>query len=65
MAILYGNQAEVGVGLRKAIPSIVKRAELFICSKLWNNAHRPEDVEKQLDETLSQLEIEYLDLYRA
>jgi L-glyceraldehyde reductase len=65
MAIVYGNQTEVGAGLRKVIPSIVKREELFICSKLWNNAHRPENVEKQLDETLSQLGIEYLDLYRA
>lgn len=47
------------------IPSVVKREELFITSKLWNTSHRPEEVEKELDETLKQLQLEYLDLYRA
>ena len=42
----------------------MKREELFITGKLWNDAHRPENVEKQLDETLAQLGIDYLDLYR-
>lgn len=43
----------------------MKREELFITSKLWNTSHRPEEVEKELDETLKQLQLEYLDLYRA
>jgi L-glyceraldehyde reductase len=43
----------------------VKREELFITSKLWNNAHQPDQVEKQLDETLEQLGLDYLDLYRG
>lgn len=47
------------------IPSVVKREELFVTSKLWNTSHRPEEVEKELDETLKQLQLEYLDLYRA
>ena len=42
---------------------MVRREELFITSKLWNNAHRPSEVEKQLDITLSQLGTPYLDLY--
>jgi L-glyceraldehyde reductase len=42
----------------------VKREELFITSKLWNDAHRPDQVEKQLDGTLRQLGLDYLDLYR-
>ena len=42
---------------------MVQREELFITSKLWNDAHRPSEVEKQLDETLSQLGTPYLDLY--
>jgi L-glyceraldehyde reductase len=61
--MIYQNQHEVGRALKKVIPSVVKREELFITSKLWNNAHRPEEVEKQLDETLGQLGIDYLDLY--
>lgn len=44
-------------------PSVVQREELFITSKLWNDAHRPSEVEKQLDSALSQLGTPYLDLY--
>lgn len=49
--------------MKKVIPSVVKREELFITSKLWNSGHQPAEVEKELDETLSQLGLDYLDLY--
>lgn len=64
LASIYKNQPEVGAALKKVIPSVVKRKDIFITSKLWNTSHRPEEVEKALDETLSQLGIDYLDLYR-
>src|SRR5260221_7389085 len=54
---------QIGDALRKVIPSVVRREELFITSKLWNDAHRPREVERQLDATLSQLGTPYLDLY--
>ncbi len=54
---------QVGAALKKVIPSVVQREDLFITSKLWNDAHRPSEVEKQLDATLSQLGTPYLDLY--
>lgn len=63
LAMVYRNQDEVGAALKKVIPSVVKREELFITSKLWNSAHRPEEVEKELDETLKQLGIDYVDMY--
>ncbi|KZT27139.1 Aldo/keto reductase [Neolentinus lepideus HHB14362 ss-1] len=63
LARVYQNQDEVGRALKKVIPSVVKREDLFITSKLWNSSHKPENVEKELDETLAQLGIEYLDLY--
>ncbi|KAF5387284.1 hypothetical protein D9757_006866 [Collybiopsis confluens] len=63
LAMIYENQHEVGAALKKVIPSVVKREELFITSKVWNSSHRPEQVEKELDETLKLLGIDYLDLY--
>lgn len=65
LAMIYENQTEVAAALKKVIPSVVKREELFITSKLWNSSHQPDEVEKELDETLKQLDISYLDLYRA
>lgn len=59
-ALIYGNQEEVGEALKT---SPVPRGDLWITSKLWNNSHRPEHVEKDLDLTLEQLGTDYLDLY--
>lgn len=63
LAMIYENQDEVGRALKKVIPSVVKREELFITSKLWNTSHKKELVEKELDETLRQIGTDYLDLY--
>lgn len=63
--MIYENQDEVGAALKKVIPSVVKREELFMTSKLWNSSHQPAEAEKELDQTLSQLGVDYLDLYCA
>jgi L-glyceraldehyde reductase len=63
LAMIYENQDEVGAALKKVIPSVVNREDLWITSKVWNTSHQPDQVEKELDETLKQLGIEYLDLY--
>ncbi|KAF8340944.1 NADP-dependent oxidoreductase domain-containing protein [Amanita rubescens] len=63
LAKVYENQHEVGAALKKVIPSVVKREELFITSKLWNSAHKPQFVEAALDDTLKELGLSYLDLY--
>lgn len=60
----YGNEKEVGDGIKQALDEgLVARDELFVVSKLWNNYHHPDNVEKALDRTLSDLKVDYLDLF--
>ncbi|HEY1784261.1 MAG TPA: aldo/keto reductase [Pirellulales bacterium] len=60
----YGNEAEVGAGLKKAIArGLCRRDELWIASKLWNTYHRPEHVRVALCRTLQDLQLDCLDLY--
>ncbi|KAJ8944861.1 hypothetical protein NQ314_009351 [Rhamnusium bicolor] len=63
-AWFYGNEAEVGIGLRAKIDEgKVKRQDLFITSKLWNNFHAKDQVVPMLKETLNNLKLDYVDLY--
>lgn len=60
----YGNCIQVGEGISRAIKDgLVKREELFITSKLWNNYHEPHIVELALDRILSDMKLDYLDLF--
>ena len=63
-AKVYGNQKEVGKGIANGLKKTnIKRNEIWITSKLWNDHHDPDKVEEGLDETLSELNLDYLDLY--
>lgn len=60
----YGNCIQVGQGIKKAIEDgLCKREDLFITSKLWNTYHQVDVVEKSLDRILSEMQLEYLDLF--
>jgi len=63
-APIYGNEPEVGQAISEAIEQgIVEREELWITSKLWCNAHKKHQVLPALKQTLSDLGLDYLDLY--
>ncbi len=62
-AAVYGNEKEIGVSLQKAMKKGVKREELWITSKLWNNKHAEEDVIPTCKQTLKDQQLDYLDLY--
>ncbi|KAI8321183.1 NAD(P)H-dependent D-xylose reductase xyl1 [Martensiomyces pterosporus] len=60
----YGNEVEVGQGIRRALDEgLVKRSDLFITGKLWNTYHRREHIRPAIDRSLSDLGLDYLDLY--
>ncbi|SJL07117.1 related to aldo/keto reductase family proteins [Armillaria ostoyae] len=59
-AWIYGNEAEVGAALKQ---TDIPREDIWLTSKLWNSFHDPDDVESALDESLSRLGTDYLDLY--
>jgi diketogulonate reductase-like aldo/keto reductase len=62
-ASVYGNQAEIGGALAEVMAAGVKREELWITSKLWNDKHSPPDVIASCEKSLADLQLNYLDLY--
>ena len=59
-AAAYGNEASVGRAIKD---SGIRREELFVTSKLWNDSHSYEAAKIALDKSLDLLGLDYLDLY--
>lgn len=60
----YGNEKSVGEGIKRAIKDgLCNREDLWITSKLWNTYHGQEHVGPALRRTLTDLQLDYLDLY--
>jgi len=62
-ASVYCNEAEVGVSLAEILAGGVKREELWVTSKLWNDKHGEDDVMASCRKSLADLRLEYLDLF--
>ena len=60
----YRNEAEVGAALKELFAAgTVRRDDLFVTTKLWNNNHRPERVRPALQASLNRLGLDAVDLY--
>ena len=62
-ASVYGNEAEIGLSLQEILRGGMKREDLWITSKLWNNKHGEDDVIASCRQSLADLRLDYLDLY--
>jgi diketogulonate reductase-like aldo/keto reductase len=60
----YRNEKEVGDALQEVFQAgKIKRDDVFVATKLWNNNHRPERVKPAFEASLRKLQLDYVDLY--
>lgn len=64
-AWFYQNEGEVGEAIRDFLKeqSSVKREDLFVCTKVWNHLHQPEEVKWSLNNSLEKFGLDYIDLF--
>ncbi len=60
----YRNETQVGEAIQEVFKAgKIKREEVFIATKVWNNNHRPERVKPAFEASLKRLQLDYVDLY--
>jgi 2,5-diketo-D-gluconate reductase A len=59
-AQMYGNEEQVGEAIAK---SGLDRGDVFVTTKLSNDAHEPDDARRAFDGSLSALGFDYVDLF--
>src|ERR1700723_977769 len=60
----YRNEKEVGEASQEVFKAgKIKREDVFIATKVWNNNHRPERVKPAFEASLRRLQLDYADLY--
>lgn len=63
-ASVYGNEKEIGQAIAEVIKDgVVKREDLWITSKVWNDMHGDGKVIESCKQSLKDLQLDYLDLY--
>ncbi len=62
-ASVYGNEHQIGYALQQVLRTGIKRDQLWITSKLWNDKHGEDDVLPSCRKSLDDLQLKYLDLY--
>ena len=60
----YRTEKEVGEAMREVFKEgKVKRQDVFVITKLWNNNHRPQRVKPAFEASLKKLQLDFVDLY--
>ncbi len=60
----YRTEKEVGEGMQEVFKAgAIKREDVFVITKLWNNNHRPERVKAAFEASLKKLQLDHVDLY--
>jgi len=62
-ASVYGNEDRIGYAFREILQNGIRRDELWVTSKLWNDKHGENDVIPSCEKLLKDLQLDYLDLY--
>lgn len=62
-APVYGNEHPIGHSFRAILKGGIRREDLWVTSKLWNDKHGEKDVIPSCEQSLKDLQLEYLDLY--
>ena len=62
-ASVYGNEHSIGFAFRDILRGGIKREELWVTSKLWNDKHAEADVIPSCRKSLADLQLDYLDMY--
>ena len=62
-ASVYGNEDRIGPVFRQLLHNGLRREELWITSKLWNDKHGENEVIPSCEKSLADLQLDYLDLY--
>ena len=62
-ASVYGNERLIGHSLRAILNGGVRRGDLWVTSKLWNDKHGEKDVIPSCEKSLEDLQLDYLDGY--
>lgn len=61
-ASVYGNEGDIGEILSRIFyETQIRREDLFIQSKVWNDMHR--EVERSCEKSLKDLKLDYLDMF--
>lgn len=62
-ASVYANERQIGAALEEIVKGGVKREDLWVASKLWNDMHGEGEVVASCKQSLDDLQLDYLDMY--